>query len=289
MFNRLCFPRPLTFMMKEGKDVLFSRGNRTLSGILLRKFVQSTLYTNRPVSKNENVLCQNVGLLANSQSIPVVLKLRYYQRGSANFSSNLKSWRRRLWTVVRGVFIATGGFVWVIIVAAYFVLDKVTVDVLENDNTAAANRFQKKLAEHFYEEKHEAEILKKESALNLVWEKLSQEEQVKEIFGQPLYVCGYGHRFMNDAQDLGTVGGKADEKGEVENFTETSNESTWEAGCYIEGSKKIGVMDVKFEKRKLEWIPVSLHVETLERTGHVVSNVSASLPNGITNFTRLSN
>ncbi|XP_028401019.1 uncharacterized protein LOC114524101 [Dendronephthya gigantea] len=288
MFNGVYFSRPLTFMIKGGKDVLFSRGNRSFSGILMR-FVQSTLDTNRSVSKNANVLCQNVDLLAHSKSIPVVLRLRYYQRGSASSPSNLKSWRKRLWTVVRGVFVATGGFVWLVIFAAYFALDKVTVDVLENDKSAAANTLQKKLAEHFYKEKHEAEILKKESALDSVWEKLSKEEEIKEIFGQPLYVCGYNYRFMSDAQDLRRVDGKVEEKDERESFKETLNESTWEAGCYIEGPKKMGVMDVKFEKHKEEWIPVSLRVETLEKTGHVVSNVSASLPNGITNFTRLSN
>jgi hypothetical protein len=189
----------------------------------------------------------------------------------------------------------TGSFVWLVTIVAYLALDKVTVDVLESENNTATNSLQRKLAEHFYKEKNEGDILKKENALDNVWQKLSQEEHVKDVFGEPVFICGYNYKIMNE--DLGKF--EADERkmeeqvgreSEVqEGDVETEDDSTWEAGCYIEGSKKLGVMTMKFKKHKEEWVPVSLHLETLEKTGHVVSNVSGLLPNGIKNFTRLSN
>jgi hypothetical protein len=166
---------------------------------------------------------------------------------------------------------------------------------LESENNAATNSLQRKLAEHFYKEKNEGDILKKENALDNVWQKLSQEEHVKDVFGEPVFICGYNYKIMSE--DLGKF--KVDDskmeeqvgrESEVqEGDVETEDDSTWEAGCYIEGSKKLGVMTMKFKKHKEEWVPVSLHLETLEKTGHVVSNVSGLLPNGIKNFTRLSN
>jgi hypothetical protein len=297
MFNRLYFSRSLTCIFKGGSNALNLRGNCKLGGILWRKSGQNVLYTCRSfisLWSNSSVLCQNAGLLARSKTIPCALSVRFYQRGS--ISAN-KTWKARIWTVVRGVLLATGGLVWVIAFIAYLSLDKVTVDMLENDNTAATNALQRKLAEHFYKEKNEIDILRKENALDSVWQKLTQEEEIKEIFGEPVFICGYNYKLRNE--DLEKFQNEADGRkmeGQVEreneikdNNEEQADDSTWEAGCYIEGPKELGVMNVKFEKHNQEWVPVSLHLETLEKKGRVVSDVSGSLPNGIKNFTRLSN
>ena len=293
MLNRLYFSRPLAFIFKGGSDAFKSTGiNSKLSGILMPKSGQNFMYRNRLLSSNSGFLCGNVGLLARPRTVPCISSVRSYQRGST--SAN-RSWTTRVLYVVRGVLLVTGSFVWLVTIVAYLALDKVTVDVLESENNAATNSLQRKLAEHFYKEKNEGDILKKENALDNVWQKLSQEEHVKDVFGEPVFICGYNYKIMSE--DLGKF--EADERKKEEQVgresevqegdVETEDDSTWEAGCYIEGSKKLGVMTVKFKKHKEEWVPVSLHLETLEKTGHVVSNVSGLLPNGIKNFTRLSN
>ncbi|CAB4011528.1 Hypothetical predicted protein [Paramuricea clavata] len=296
MLNRLYFSRTLTSILRGGSDAFNLRGNCKLSGILLRKSGQNVMTTNRLLWTNSNVLCTNVGLFARSKTIPLVLRLRLYQSGS---TSTNKTWKGKLWTIVRGFLLATGGLVWLVVLTAYLSLDKVTVDVLENEDSATANALERKLAQHFYKEKNEVDILRKENALDSIWQKLSQEEQVKQIFGEPVFICGYNYKLMNEVQDLAKFesevdGGKTEGEVERENEIQENNETTadnsvWEAGCYVEGPKKLGLMNVKFEKHNQEWVPVSLHLETYEKTGHVVSNVSGSLPNGIKNFTRLSN
>ena len=288
MLNRLYFSRSSTFILKRGRDLLFLRGNCKLYAQEAHKLHGK--YTWRKL----NALQQNTSLLAGSKITPTALAARFYQ---GRTSTTNKSWKAKIWTIVRGVLLASGGLVWFVALIAYFSLDQVTVDVMEDD--AASNAFQRKLAEHFYKEKNEADIVKKENALDGVWQKLSKEEEIRDIFGHPVFICGYNYKFMNEAMDAvkhekELDGENVERQVEQENKKEEENvemvdDLVWEAGCYIEGPKKMGVMTVKFEKHREEWVPVSLELETLERTGHVVSNVSAPLPNGIKNFTRLSN
>ena len=293
MLNRLYLLRPLAFIFKEGSNAINLSGvNSKLSGLLLRKSGQNAMYTNRFLWSNSSILCRNVSLLAGPKTIPCTLGVRFYQRGSTSVN---KSWKTRVFTVVRGILMTTGSFVWLVALVAYLSLDKVTVDVLEDENDVAAGSLQRKLAEHFYMEKNEVEILKKENALHSVWQKLGQEEKIKDIFGEPVFICGY--KLMNEdlqkfesGMDGRKTEGEVEQQSEVvENIAGTASGLTWEPECYIEGPKKLGVMNVKFKKHEEEWIPVSLHLETLEKTGHVVSKVSGLLPNGIKNFTRLSN
>ena len=296
MLNRLYLSRPLAFLFKEGSDAIKLSGiNSKLSGMLMRKSGQSVMYTaNRFLWSNSSILCRNVSLLARPKTVPYALGVRLYQKGSTHVN---KSWKTRVFIVVRGVLMTTGSFVWLVALLAYLSLDKVTVDVLEDEHDAAASSLQSKLAEHFYKEENETEILKKKNALDSVWQKLSQEEQIKAIFGEPVFICGYKYKFMNEdwrkfanEMDGRKTEGEVERQSEVlENNAETASGLTWEPECYIEGPKKLGVMNVKFKKHEEEWIPVSLHLETLEKTGHVVSKVSGLLPNGIKNFTRLSN
>ena len=294
MINRLYFSRSLTSVIKGKTGVLLRSDICKLNRILGGKSGQSIIHTKRCLWTNSKGFWPPAGLLARPKTIPFVVSVRCYQRGST--STNI-SWKSKIWTIVRGILLTTGGLVWVIVIIAYLSLDQVTVDVVENN--ASANALQTKLAERFYKEKNEADILKKETALNVIWEKLSHEEQVKSVFGEPVFICGYNYKLMNEVQDLAKSSKKVDE-GKMEEKVEQGNEvqgknmetadsSVWEAGCYIEGPKKLGIMNVKFEKCKEEWVPVSLHLETLENTGHIVSKVSGSLPNGIKNFTRLSN
>lgn len=188
---------------------------------------------------------------------------------------------------------------------AYLSLEKISVDVHEERSGLGLNELERKLMSHFYGEKDEAGIMKKDDALDRVWRKLNQEERIKEIFGHPVYICGYNYSnkirkeffehmevsankpLMSEQVAPQEVERSVNSEKGSEN--EVENSRLWEAGCYIEGSKKVGLLKVKFEEHKREWVPVALHLETLEKSGHVVSDVSASLPNGIKNFTRLSN
>ena len=283
MLNRLYFSRSLTFILKGQIDLLL-RGN----------CIPSMQKSGQNLWRNLNVLQQNTRLLARSKLPPITFGVRFYQGRAAPTN---KSWKTRIWTIVRGIFLVSGGLVWFVAAIAYMSLDQVTVDVMEDN--AASNTIQRKLAEHFYKEKNEADILKKESALDGVWQKLSKEDEIRDIFGHPVFICGYNYKFMNEALDAvklekevdgEKMEGQVEQENEIQGKNvETKDDSVWEAGCYIEGPKKLGVLNMKFEKHKDEWVPVSLQLETLERTGCVVSNVSGSLPNGIKNFTRLSN
>ncbi|XP_032230890.2 uncharacterized protein LOC5506567 [Nematostella vectensis] len=69
----------------------------------------------------------------------------------------------------------------------------------------------------------------------------------------------------------------------------SENGTTWTVSCYVEGPKLTGVLQVEFSRVNKDWVPVSIHLETVQKTGDVICNVSGPLPNGVTRFTRLSN
>lgn len=232
-------------------------------------------------------------LSLHPKKIPWLANSRLYQRGTR--AERPISWKSRMWIAFRGVFIATGGLVWLVLIVGYFALDRITVDILDSDKNMGAYALQKKLSEHFFKETDAEAILVKDNALENIWHKLSEEERIKEIFGQPVFICGYNYvQGKEDVERLQKSFSKIKiEDSEMTNSTddfETSvRASVWEAECYVQGPKTLGQMKVVFEKLNNDWVPVSLHLETLDKTGLVVSNVSSSLPNGIKNFTRLSN
>lgn len=300
MFNRLYFTRNLKFIPRKDVDAYNLAinckfpGNQVLKCVSTMRLIGSSK-SNRNLLANSKLLRKNVGLLARPNIASLILKqLRYYQTGS---KWRGESWKRKISSVVRWILLVSGGMVWLAALIAYISLDKVTVDVLESESNAATETLLRKLAEHFYQEKNADNILKKTNAIESIWQKLSQEEQIKEIFGQPVFICGYHYNLSNEMQDLGQFTNEVDEaKGEKQGKqemragdVEAVNNLVWQAGCYVEGPKQVGLMTVKFENHKEEWVPVSLNLETLRKTGHVVSDVSGLLPNGIKNFTRLSN
>ena len=206
---------------------------------------------------------------------------------------------------------------WFITIVAYLSLERISVNVHEERVGVGLNALEKKLMSDFYNEKDEAAIVRKDDALDSLWRKLKEEERIDEVFGDPVYICGYSYsnkigkeffKHVEESKEEESALSKGVQFKEEEN-TKKGNESEqdkseqnesekedrnegvklWDAGWFIEGSKKVGLMKVKFEEHKKEWIPVALHLETLEKSGQVVSEVSGSLPNGIKNFTRLSN
>lgn len=121
------------------------------------------------------------------------------------------------------------------------------------------------------------ELMAKDFAFMKIWTKLRNEDGVIQRFGKPVMLSGF-HVPVQVAQE-------SDQKAEISD----QKEKPWKASCYVEGPKLSGVLDVEFTWVNKEWIPVSLHLEGLQKSGDIVCNVSAPLPNGLTRFTRLSN
>lgn len=277
---------------------------RTLSSTLL--------YQSRPCGILSTKWTKQA-LVSFSPLFPRVIACRSYQRDRYNESvSRTKVWTKRLWAVVRRVvriiFLTTGALVWIATVVGYLSLERISVNVHEEQAGVGLNALEKKLMSNFYNEKDDIAIMRKEDALDGIWKKLKEEERIVEVFGDPVYVCGYSYigkefvKHVDESKEEPSLStgvefkeeenakkGNESEQNESEEEDRTEGVKLWDAGCFIEGTKKVGLMNVKFEEHQNEWVPVALRLETLEKSGQVVSDISGSLPNGIKNFTRLSN
>lgn len=203
--------------------------------------------------------------------------------------------KTKLWRIVRLLFIITGGLVWTapVILYASIATGIVQVDVEERELQGAGDDLSGRLLSFYNVQKgeegsysHSKEVDSKDFALHKIWEKLRSEEGVTRKFGSPVHISGFR---VSHALDRSTVeDSNFKDKGSTKSADETKENGAWNASCYIEGPKHTGILDVGFTKVNEEWIPVSLHLETLQKSGEVVCNVSASPPNGLTRFTRLS-
>lgn len=131
------------------------------------------------------------------------------------------------------------------------------------------------------EEKRDEYALKR-AAYNSTWKRLSNEEGFRTKFGEEVLVIGYNRQEISliEARD-GT------EKGNIHR-----NEDKWKVCVFIVGSKLSGLVTMEFHKvtkGEIKWIPVSLSVEEIPRSGIKICDISAPLPNGVSKFTRFMN
>lgn len=200
--------------------------------------------------------------------------------------------RQKLWKILRVLFMITGGAVWGLPAVLYFGFKTglIKVEMEEQDESEHEHvRHDERLFSVFDVSKdaeHDSrarEISDKSSALMKIWNKLKLEEGVLKKFGEPVDLIGYhgnsSCKFSYQSNQVDSGEHKKDSSEIVE----------WCVSCIVAGPKKTGILDLEFSKVNREWIPVSLQLEGLEKTGEVVCNVSGPLPNGITRFIRLSN
>ena len=322
MSSRFIFEDIVAAAFRIGRRPFCTVKHRSLGRILSSAlFYQSRLISTSTSCGILSPKWTQQALVSLSPLFPRVIAYRSYQRDRSSVTSSLSInvWRKRLWTVVRSILWTTGALVWFITIVAYLSLERISVNVHEERVGVGVglNALEKKLMSDFYNEKDEAAIMRKDDALDSLWKKLKEEERIDEVFGDPVYICGYsysnkigkeffkhveeskeeelalskGVQFKEEENTKKGNESEQDKSEQNESEKEDRNEGVklWDAGWFIEGSKKVGLMKVKFEEHKKEWIPVALHLETLEKSGQVVSEVSGSLPNGIKNFTRLSN
>lgn len=297
MCSRFILEDIVAVVFRKGRNPFYSGKHHCLSRLFYPVFYTTRRKYLIPTTSSGNRKWTKQALVSILPLFPRLIACRSYQRDNNAVVNRVQVWRKRLLTLVRGVFLTTGALVWIVALFAYVSLEKVSVNVHEERGGLGLNALENKLMNNFYKTKDEAMIMKKDDALDQVWMKLKEEERIVDIFGDPVYICGYSYsdKIGEDIlEEESSIKGESSSSKEVE-FTEEKNGNKvedgklWDAGCFIEGSKKVGLMNVKFEEHKQMWVPVALHLETLEKSGQVVSDVSGPLPNGIKNFTRLSN
>ncbi|XP_078361128.1 uncharacterized protein LOC144645423 [Oculina patagonica] len=145
------------------------------------------------------------------------------------------------------------------------------------------------------EEKSE-EMRQKESAIKAAWAKLKSEEAFRRKFGENVEVSGYKYNIhVTEPTRAGTSDDPELLAEEKHRNNVHVNKDKWKVCLFVDGSKSSGLVTMVFHKINTEfqddlnWIPVSLLVETLPSTGVKLCDISAPLPNGITKFTRLFN
>lgn len=119
------------------------------------------------------------------------------------------------------------------------------------------------------------EISERLHAFQDVWQKLKDEEGLQLSLGKPVEICGYNC---------------STEKEDSWHISNEDKKNKWRAKCYIEGSDGTAILKVLFERHHTdsEWVATKVHLEKVTESGEVICNVSGTLPNGLKNFTRLS-
>ena len=214
----------------------------------------------------------------------------------ASYSTQTDKFSSRLWRVLKGILTFTGGVFWVVPVFLYggYLAGLVQVDVEERDQMhfqqeeaiGGVSEFRNGLLS-FYNIRKEAdkealstEVHGKDYAFMKLWTKLRNEEGILKRFGEPVRLSAF-HVPDKILREVST--------GMSETPKSRTAEKLWKACCYVEGPRLKGLLEVEFSLVNSEWIPVSLQLEGLQKSGDVICNVSAPLPNGLTRFTRLSN
>eukprot|EP00112_Aurelia_sp_Birch-Aquarium-sp1_P011260 Seg23678.1 transcript_id=Seg23678.1/GoldUCD/mRNA.D3Y31 product="hypothetical protein" protein_id=Seg23678.1/GoldUCD/D3Y31 len=196
--------------------------------------------------------------------------------------------------ILRNLFLITGAGVWFALIVVLLMVDDIKVQKTETmDLSSERETAQRTLkfygiirdsdltdeekALTFEPEEVKREMDDKQSALALLWDKLRNEEGVKLPFGSPVEFCGYKCSDVNK-----------DFKSDL--FGEDDDRNFWQANCLIEGKHGMGILKVVFERHdsEAEWTATRVHLEKVQESGEVVCNVSSPLPNGLKNFTRLS-
>lgn len=207
-----------------------------------------------------------------------------------------KSAMHLLLRILKYICLVTGISVWAILLVVLFMVDELKLDksdqhgisstepwslmrnlkflgMVENDQ---CNDLEATLLS-YSDEKVRAEISEKLNAFQELWLRLRDEEGIQLSLGSPVELCGY--KCCQDEEHAGSSHCKSEDK-----------KIKWKANCYVEGSKGVAVLQALFERHHTEsdWVATKVHLEKIGGTGEVVCDVSSSLPNGLNNFTRLS-
>lgn len=248
---------------------------------------------------------------ATTPTIGHSIKLLTSVRQFATRTDNLKTTRQNLWKILRILFLVTGGVVWGLPAIVYvgYKTGLLKVEVEEDNESETNHSLDDRIFSIFdvsKDDEHDTrarEIGEKSSALMKIWNQLKLEEGIVRKFGDPVDLIGYrGNSWIeyidkhnifsleqhdsnnHNTQDLEILmEKKMDEKKKRNGILE------WCVACVVAGPKLTGILELQFSKVNAEWVPVSLRLEGLQKTGEVICDISGPLPNGVTRFTRLSN
>lgn len=279
---------------------------RTLSRPLNREILTSSQH---------NILTKvRTTVPATGRSIQLLTSVRNF----ASRADVLEITRRNLWKILRVLFLVTGGVVWglpaVLYVGYKTGLIKVEVEEDQGESTEHSNRLDERIFSIFdvsKDDEHETrarEISEKSSALMKIWNQLKLEEGIARKFGHPVDLIGYKgktwieiidkhHHIFASEQDTNQPESNQHDPNDTEVLIEDRMDGNkkkhgimeWCVACVVAGPKLTGILELQFNKVNTEWVPVSLRLEGLQKTGEVICDVSGPLPNGVTRFTRLSN
>ena len=240
----------------------------------------------------------------NTNQFPVNLR-RFFSNNSFEFHVKERPQPKKshlVLRILRNLLLITGAGVWFALVVVLLMVDDIKVQKTEimdlsseketaqrtlkfygiindSDLTDKSELTDEAKVLTFEPEEVKKEMEDKQSALARLWEKLRNEEGVKLPFGSPVEFCGY--KCSDVSKDF-----RSDLFGEDDN----NDRNFWQANCLIEGKHGMGVLKVAFERHDIEaeWTATRVHLEKVQESGEVICNVSSPLPNGLKNFTRLS-
>ena len=198
--------------------------------------------------------------------------------------------------ILKIICLITGISVWTILVVVLFMIDELKFEKSDKMDLSSSEpwsliRTMKFLGIVSEEENDDIEALlklhdndkvkfelnEKINAFQDVWSRLREEDGVKLSLGNPVEICGYKCSTDKGNDDSWCVD-KEDKK------------TKWIASCYVEGNNGTAILSILFERHhtESEWVATKVHLEKVKESGEVICNVSSNLPNGLRNFTRLS-
>ena len=224
-------------------------------------------------------------------------------RQFASETDRLEKTQKNLWKITRILFLITGGLFWtlpVVVYAGYKIgLIKVEVDEDEYDEGENSRLTNDRIFAIFDVSKdvdkvsRTKEIGEKSTALGKAWDQIRLEEGIVRKFGGPVNLIGYigksWSEYFEKNHHFGSEKFKINLLGEQMNDEKKDESLEWCIVCIVAGPQLTGVLELQFCKVNSEWIPVSLRLEGLQKTGDIICDVSGPLPNGVTRFTRLAN
>ena len=243
-------------------------------------------------------------LAFNSNQFAVNLR-RFFSNNSFEFHVKERPQPKRshlVLRILRNLFLITGAGVWFALIVVLLMVDDIKVQKTEimdlsseketaqrtlkfygiindSDLTDQSDVTDESKVLTFEPEEVKKEMEDKQSALARLWDKLRNEEGVKLPFGSPVEFCGY--KCSDVSKDF---------KSDLFREDTNNDRNFWQANCLIEGKHGMGILKVVFERHdtEAEWTATRVHLEKVQESGEVICNVSSSLPNGLKNFTRLS-
>lgn len=231
------------------------------------------------------------------------LKLRF-TKWPASFASRVRllssskaSGRSRAIKALKFLFVA-GGFVfwaWIALSFTLYTSGRLRLDQLPSDIGYVADVYQLDPKGGSDTEEKSQEIRQKQFAMRLTLSKLKSEEAFRRKFGEnvEVYACRYKFNITDPTGDETPINDPELLTEEKDRNNVHENRSKWKVCFFLDGSKSSGLVTMEFHKVNtdmiINWIPVSLLVETLPSSGDKICDISAPLPNGITKFTRLFN